>query len=439
MASAGTSSRSPSSAAPRVNSRTTTARSMDWRGCPTAAGSSTARAAATTMPYLPTQALVGASSRGRRAPATGSSPTSRTCIPTRMATATIVASRLRMQFDLWRVPDATALRQRTYARASASRIRPGRCRRRRSAPAIARSRFSPTAAATPTSGCTTPGDRRAPADHLRARPERGAGGADLVTGREVDCLCLVARQYRPGVWRLARESRRRQPAKSRRRAASASPGLPMPSGSTTRTPACSTKCRPPAARPCASGRARRATSSVFDGTTLYFMVDRTLTDASPAFEIHAATPEDAPSRVLARIPASRAPQWQIINPSLSPDGAVARDAAHRRRHDEHLDACPRRPVSGGRSPISATGRPSSRGGCRGRPTGAQSSRPSAKGTPTSSSSRGRNRHAERPAVALPTSPAIVSEGRVEPWLVHQARSASAPAVLRRDISLRLRS
>jgi Tol biopolymer transport system component len=57
-----------------------------------------------------------------------------------------------------------------------------------------------------------------------------------------------------------------------------------------------------------------------DTKTLYFMVDRTLTDASPTFEIHAATPEDAPSRVLARIPASRAPQWQIINPSLSPDG-----------------------------------------------------------------------------------------------------------------------
>jgi Tol biopolymer transport system component len=57
-----------------------------------------------------------------------------------------------------------------------------------------------------------------------------------------------------------------------------------------------------------------------DGHTLYFMVDRTLTDGSPGFEIHAASPEDAPSRVLARIRASRAPQWQIMNPSLSPDG-----------------------------------------------------------------------------------------------------------------------
>jgi Tol biopolymer transport system component/predicted Ser/Thr protein kinase len=69
-----------------------------------------------------------------------------------------------------------------------------------------------------------------------------------------------------------------------------------------------------------SGPARNMIGS--DGTTLYFMVDRTLADGSPGFEIHAASPEDAPSRVLARIPASRAPQWQIINPALSPDGAL---------------------------------------------------------------------------------------------------------------------
>jgi Tol biopolymer transport system component len=57
-----------------------------------------------------------------------------------------------------------------------------------------------------------------------------------------------------------------------------------------------------------------------DGTTLYFVVDRTLADGTPGFEIHAASPEDGPSRVLARIAPSRAPQWQIVNPSLSPDG-----------------------------------------------------------------------------------------------------------------------
>lgn len=54
--------------------------------------------------------------------------------------------------------------------------------------------------------------------------------------------------------------------------------------------------------------------------SLYFMVDRTLADSKPGFEIHVASPEDGPSRVLARIAPGRAPQWQIINPSLSPDG-----------------------------------------------------------------------------------------------------------------------
>ena len=58
-----------------------------------------------------------------------------------------------------------------------------------------------------------------------------------------------------------------------------------------------------------------------DGPTLYFVVDRTLADGAPGFEIHAASPEDGPSRVLARIAPARAPQWQIVNPSLSPDGA----------------------------------------------------------------------------------------------------------------------
>jgi Tol biopolymer transport system component len=67
-----------------------------------------------------------------------------------------------------------------------------------------------------------------------------------------------------------------------------------------------------------SGPARNVIG--FDGKTLYFMVDRTLTDANRRSRFMPASPEDAPSQVLERIPASRAPQWQIINPSLSPDG-----------------------------------------------------------------------------------------------------------------------
>jgi len=57
-----------------------------------------------------------------------------------------------------------------------------------------------------------------------------------------------------------------------------------------------------------------------DGTTLYYSFERPLVDGTPEFEIRAATPENAPFRVLARIPASRVPIWQIVNPALSPDG-----------------------------------------------------------------------------------------------------------------------
>jgi WD40 repeat protein len=56
------------------------------------------------------------------------------------------------------------------------------------------------------------------------------------------------------------------------------------------------------------------------GGTLYYLFERPLVDGTPEFEIRAAHPEDAPFRVLARIPASRVPIWQIVNPALSPDG-----------------------------------------------------------------------------------------------------------------------
>jgi len=56
------------------------------------------------------------------------------------------------------------------------------------------------------------------------------------------------------------------------------------------------------------------------GATLYYLLDRPLVDGTPEFEIRAATPEDGPFRVLARISASRVPIWQIANPALSPDG-----------------------------------------------------------------------------------------------------------------------
>jgi hypothetical protein len=58
--------------------------------------------------------------------------------------------------------------------------------------------------------------------------------------------------------------------------------------------------------------------SLFAGAAYSF--ERPLVDGTPEFEIRAATPENAPFRVLASIPASRVPIWQIVNPALSPDG-----------------------------------------------------------------------------------------------------------------------
>jgi Tol biopolymer transport system component len=56
------------------------------------------------------------------------------------------------------------------------------------------------------------------------------------------------------------------------------------------------------------------------GPTLYYAVERPLVDGTPEVEIRAATPENGPFRVLARIPGGRVPIWQICNPTLSPDG-----------------------------------------------------------------------------------------------------------------------
>jgi serine/threonine protein kinase len=56
------------------------------------------------------------------------------------------------------------------------------------------------------------------------------------------------------------------------------------------------------------------------GSTLYYLFERPLVDGAPEFEIRVATPEGAPFRVLARIPSSRVPIWQIVNPAMSPDG-----------------------------------------------------------------------------------------------------------------------
>jgi Tol biopolymer transport system component len=57
-----------------------------------------------------------------------------------------------------------------------------------------------------------------------------------------------------------------------------------------------------------------------DGSTLYYVIERPAVGGGSDYEIRAAAPESAPSRVLARIPAQRIPLWQLIHPVVSPDG-----------------------------------------------------------------------------------------------------------------------
>ncbi len=57
-----------------------------------------------------------------------------------------------------------------------------------------------------------------------------------------------------------------------------------------------------------------------DGSTLYYVIERPAVGGGSDYEIRAASPESAPSRVLARIPAQRIPLWQLIHPVVSPDG-----------------------------------------------------------------------------------------------------------------------
>jgi Tol biopolymer transport system component len=55
-------------------------------------------------------------------------------------------------------------------------------------------------------------------------------------------------------------------------------------------------------------------------STLYYVVDRALTDGRQQFEVHAASLDGGGARVISEIPISRVPPWQIVNPALSPDG-----------------------------------------------------------------------------------------------------------------------
>lgn len=57
-----------------------------------------------------------------------------------------------------------------------------------------------------------------------------------------------------------------------------------------------------------------------NGTTLYFVRMGSRAPGGQDVEIHVATPENGPSRVLARIPAWRWPPSYLVQPVVSPDG-----------------------------------------------------------------------------------------------------------------------
>ena len=57
-----------------------------------------------------------------------------------------------------------------------------------------------------------------------------------------------------------------------------------------------------------------------DGTAIYFMRYLRNVNDSPDLEIYAARPENGPAHLLANIPGSRVPAWQIVHPVISPDG-----------------------------------------------------------------------------------------------------------------------
>ena len=57
-----------------------------------------------------------------------------------------------------------------------------------------------------------------------------------------------------------------------------------------------------------------------DGRALYYGVSLAAVNGVSDVEIRVARPENGPSRVLARIPGSRIPSWQLLHPVISPDG-----------------------------------------------------------------------------------------------------------------------
>ena len=112
------------------------------------------------------------------------------------------------------------------------------------------------------------------------------------------------------------------------------------------------------------------------------LVDDALASDRLIVTVASRDPENAPFKELARIPASRVPVWQIVNPALSPDGRSMAQALTD-GFTTTSGRCRRRRGPGGSCWTLAIARPSSPAASHGRPTAARFSRPWRRATPTS--------------------------------------------------------
>ena len=186
-----------------------------------------------------------------------------------------------MQFDLWKYPtDGRAednVRRATAHHTSDRR----RCRHRRSAPAIGEIAFLSDSGGHANIWVTNPdtGELR----QITYERDPGVALGVPIWSPDGKWIAFVSSRGNTGlgVWRLARGSRRRQPAQSRRPRTRRRVVSRCPMGLLRRRRRCSTRSRLTGGSPvrCQTGPARNVVG--FDGKTLYFMVDRTLTDGQP--------------------------------------------------------------------------------------------------------------------------------------------------------------
>ena len=278
-----------------------------------------------TMPYLPTLGLWQVTLRDGSVRRVTSGETSYVS-PDISKSGAILVGRMKLQTDIWKFPvDGPPGRERAPRRScdATDRAGPhthGRPRRQRGRVSLRQRRSRQPVG-------REHREWRAAPDHSRARSERGRGRPGVVARWPRHRVRLLARQPGVDVWRLAGGSGWKQPAqrrepRSRPCVVAGRPlGVLLDAGRRGSDHDVVLKKVPVDGGPAVTVTTERLRNVIgLDGTTLYYSFERPLVDGTPEFEIRAATPEDAPFRVLARIPASRVPIWQIVNPALSPDG-----------------------------------------------------------------------------------------------------------------------